>query len=176
MVMLQDSIQYPVTGTDIWYYFICKRELWLMMRKIAPDPEDENLEIGRFLHEYYSKRGKAEVDLGSGKIDRLKKVGDKLIVQEIKKSGRFKKSSYFQLLFYLYQLKKMGIEASGELLFTEEKRKEKVELTKENERQLLLAIKDIEKYASMPVPPPPQKTKFCSKCAYREYCWAGEDG
>lgn len=164
----------PVTGTDIWYYFICKRELWLMLHKIVPDQEDENVDIGRFLHQYYSKRGKEEVDIGSGKVDRIKKVGDKLIVQEIKKTSRFKKSSYYQLLFYLYQFSQMGIEAMGELLFTEEKTKEKIELTENNQKELLEAINDIQKIAKMPVPPSPKKIKFCNKCAYREYCWAGE--
>lgn len=174
--MPSGDVHYSVTGTDIWYYFICKRELWLMIRKIEPDEEDENMDIGRFLHEYYSKRGKEEVDVGSGKIDRLKKVGDRLIAQEIKKSARFRESSYYQLLFYLYQLKQMGIEATGELLFAEEKTKEIVELTEENEKKLLAAIADIQNYVRMPVPPPPRKIKFCQKCAYREYCWAGEDG
>lgn len=146
-----------------------------MMRKIAPDQEDENVDIGRFLHEYYSKRGKEEVDIGSGKIDRVKKVGGKLIVQEIKKSSRYKESSYFQLLFYLHQLKEMGIYATGELLFTEEKTREIVELTEGNEQKLLAAIEDIQTYAKLPVPPPLKKIKFCHKCAYREYCWAGEE-
>jgi len=164
-----------ITGTDIWYYFICKRELWFIIRKIVPDQEDENVEIGRFLHEYYSNRGKKEVDIGSGKIDRVKKVDGKLIIQEIKKTDRFKKSSYYQLLFYLYELKKMGIEATGELLFAEKKTKEIVELTESNIRELEKAIEDIKKYAKLPVPPPPKKIKVCSRCAYREYCWAGED-
>lgn len=52
-----------------------------MTRNIAPDKEDENIDIGRFIHEYYSKRGKEEVDIGSGKIDRIKKVGNEVIVQ-----------------------------------------------------------------------------------------------
>lgn len=164
-----------ITGTDIWYYFICKRELWLMLHKIIPDQEDENIEIGRFLHEFYSKRGKKEIDIGSGKIDRIKKIGDRLIVQEIKKTSRFKESSFYQLLFYLYQLKKMGINAAGELLFAEEKKKETVELTEENERYLEEIIEEIKKFAYMEVPPSPKKIKYCSKCAYCEYCWAGED-
>lgn len=166
---------YPVTGTHIWYYFICKRELWLMMHSIAPDQEDENIDIGRFLHDYYSKRGKEEVDIGSGKIDRIKKIGNELVVQEIKKTSRFKESSYFQLLFYLEQLMQMGIKARGELLFTEEKTKEQVELTDENREKLLEAVKDIQTYAKLPVPPSPKKIKFCNRCAYRDYCWAGED-
>lgn|SRR5699024_208720 len=163
-----------VTGTDIWYYFICKRELWLMMHKIAPDQEDENVDVGRFLHKYYSQRGKEEVDIGSGKVDRLKKSGNKLIVQEIKKSSRFKESSYYQLLFYLYQFKQMGIEVTGELLFMEERMKETVELTDNNQKKLDEVIKDIQILARKPTPPPPKRIKFCNKCAYREYCWVGE--
>lgn len=169
------NYEYPVTGTHIWYYFICKRELWLMMHSIAPDQEDENVDIGKFLHEYYSKRGKEEVDIGSGKVDRIKKVGSELIVQEIKKTSKFKESSYFQLLFYLDQLEQMGIQAKGELLFSEEKMKEKVELNDDNRKQLYEAIDEIRGIAKKPVPPPPQKIKFCRPCAYREYCWAGED-
>lgn len=146
-----------------------------MIHRITPDQEDENIDIGRFLHEYYSKRGKKEIDIISGKIDRIKKVGDKLIVQEIKKTSRFKKSSYYQLLYYLYQLRKMGIQAVGELLFTEEKKKETVELTSENIKELETAIHEIKRIAKFPVPPKPKKINFCRNCGYREYCWAGEE-
>lgn len=75
----------PVTGTDIWYYFICKRESWLMSHKITPDEEDENIEIGRFIHEYRYKREKQETAIDTIKLDRIKKVNGKLVVQEIKK-------------------------------------------------------------------------------------------
>lgn len=164
-----------ITGTDIWYYFICQRELWLMMHKIVPDQEDENIEIGRFYHEYYSERGKKEVDIGSGKLDRLKKIGDQIVVQEIKKTSKFKKSSIYQLLYYLYELKKMGIEAKGELLFSEERTKEIVQLNEENIKELEKAMEEIKSIGKLTVPPSPKKIKYCTNCAYREYCWAGED-
>lgn len=113
----------PVTGTLIWYYFICKRETWLMIHQIAPDEEDENLEIGRFIHEYRYQRDKKEIEVDSIKIDKLKKRGGQTIIQEVKKSSKFLESSRNQLLYYLYTLKQMGIEAKGELLFPEEKKK-----------------------------------------------------
>ena len=168
------SYQMPVTGTDIWYYFICKRETWLMLHRIAPDGEDENVEIGRFIHEYRYGRERKEISIDNIKIDRLKKVKGKLVVQEIKKSSRFKESSRFQLLYYLDTLQKMGIEAVGELLFPEERKKEVVKLTPETKLELNLAIEDIREIARLPVPPDSKKIKFCKKCAYREYCWAEE--
>jgi CRISPR/Cas system-associated exonuclease Cas4 (RecB family) len=36
----------PITGTLLWYYAICKREVWLMAHSIAPDEENQALEMG----------------------------------------------------------------------------------------------------------------------------------
>lgn len=168
------AYEMPVTGTDIWYYFICKRESWLMSHRIAPDENDENIEIGRFIHEYRYGREKQEVSVEAIKMDRLKKVNGELVVQEIKKSSRFKESARFQLLYYLDTLRKMGIEATGELLFPEERNRETVEWTPEMKARLNKAVEDIRNIARQPVPPQPKKINFCRKCAYREYCWAEE--
>jgi CRISPR-associated exonuclease Cas4 len=101
----------------------------------------------------------------------MKKVGDNLIIKEVKKSSKFKKSARFQLLYYLFTFKNMGIKAKGELVFPEERKKEKVNLTLEDEKKLKEAIEKIRKIARLPVPPSPKKIKFCRNCAYREYCW-----
>jgi CRISPR-associated exonuclease Cas4 len=164
----------PVTGTDIWYYYICKREVWLMKHQIAPDSEDENLEIGRFIHEYRYGRSKQEIEVDNIKVDRLTNRSGTLVVQEVKKSSRFLHSAKMQLLYYLDTLKQMGIEAKGELLFPEERKRETVEWTEEGKRELEKAISDIRRIARMSVPPERKKIKFCGKCAYREYCWAEE--
>ncbi|WP_184664841.1 CRISPR-associated protein Cas4 [Texcoconibacillus texcoconensis] len=166
------TYEMPVTGTDIWYYFICKREAWLMMRKIAPDNEDENMEIGRFIHEYTKKRGKKEVDVGHIKVDRLKKIKDEYVVQEIKKSAKFRESARYQLLYYLDTLRQMGIKAKGELTYSEEKKREEVVLTENAKKKLDETIDSIRKLAKQTTPPSPKKIKFCRQCAYKEYCWA----
>jgi len=168
------SYEMPVTGTDIWYYFICKRQCWLMVHRIAPDEEDENIEIGRFIHEYRYGRQKKELDLGSVKIDRVIKVKGELVVREIKKSSRFLESARFQLLYYLDVLRNMGVIAKGELVFPEERDKETVEWTPEGKEKLNKAVEEIRRIARLAVPPEPRKIGFCKKCAYREYCWAEE--
>lgn len=163
-----------VTGTHIWYYFICKREVWLIVHNIAADQDDENLDIGRFISEHTYQRNKKEISIGNIKVDQVRREGEQLIIGEVKKSSRFKESARFQLLYYLDTLKQMGIEAKGELLFPEERSKEVVEWTPETKEQLDKAIEDIREIARQPVPPPPKKINFCRKCAYREYCWAEE--
>lgn len=161
-----------VTGTDIWYYFICPRESWLNMHKISPDEEDENMEIGRFIHEYRYGRAKKEVSIDSIRVDQIKKEKDSWVIKEVKKSSKFLTSSRYQLLYYLYTLQQKGIKARGVLLFPEEKKSEEVELTDNSIAELEKAIDDIYKIAELPIPPAPTKIHFCRNCAYNEYCWA----
>jgi len=35
-----------ITGTLIWYYYMCPRETWLMAHELSPNQEDPFLEIG----------------------------------------------------------------------------------------------------------------------------------
>lgn len=170
-----DRYVMPVTGTHIWYYYVCKREVWLMTHQIAPDQDDDNLDIGRFINKHTHQRYKQEMSIGSIKVDRIRREDGKLIIGEIKKSSSFIKSARYQLLYYLRTLKEMGIHAEGELLFPEEKKREKVFLTEKEEKELDKAVDDIRQIARLPVAPKPVKIGFCRRCAYREYCWAGED-
>ena len=36
-------------GTLVWFYKICKREVWLMSKNILPDQMDENIDLGRLV-------------------------------------------------------------------------------------------------------------------------------
>lgn len=164
----------PVTGTDIWYYYICQREVWLIKHQIAPDQEDESLDIGRFISETYYQRNKKEISIGNIIVDRIRRDDGQIIIGEVKKSSRYLKSAKMQLLYYLEQLRQMGIQAKGELLFPEERKKETVEWTEEASAELQKAIRDIRLIVRLPVPPVPKKIQFCGTCAYREYCWAEE--
>lgn len=47
-----------ITGTLIWYYFICHREVWLMARQINPDEDNPNVDLGRFIQEQTYPREK----------------------------------------------------------------------------------------------------------------------
>lgn len=161
-----------ITGTLIWYYYICPREVWLMSHQLEADQSDENMTWGRYLHEHAYAREKKELSFGHAKFDLVKKDDDQLVVVEVKKTNRYKKSATMQLLFYLYNLKQQGIIATGELRFPEQKQIVKVELNEVSERELLQSIAEIERIIGLDVPPPAQKHKFCGKCAYQELCWA----
>lgn len=166
------AMDFTVTGTHIWYYYICKREVWLMTHQMEPDQEDENMQMGKAIGEHSYKRDKKEINLGNAKLDLIRTENGQVVVGEVKKSSRFVESASNQLLFYLLQLQKMGIDARGELLIPEEKKKIDVLLDEKSRSEILSAIQNIEDIAAAPRPPEPVKNKYCRKCAYSEFCWA----
>ena len=160
-----------ITGTLIWYYYICPREVWLMSHELNPNQEDSFLEIGRLLQEDSYKREKKEIAVGNMKIDLIKKGNGRLIIGEVKKSSHFENSARMQLAFYLYRLKRYGVKAEGELLIPKEKKRISVRLTSDLEDELERSFKNIRKIINQEMPPEPTKNKYCHSCAYREFCW-----
>lgn len=165
-------MDFTVTGTLVWYYHICKREVWLMARHLVPDQDQENIQIGRIIGENTYPRDKKELDLGNAKLDLIRTENGDLVVGEVKKSSRFVESASKQLLFYLLQLREMGINARGELLIPEEKKKINVILDEAGEAEIKSTVQDIELIVSWESAPAPVKNKYCKNCAYSEFCWA----
>lgn len=162
----------PVSGTLVWYYFICERQVWLQSHAINPDEDDPNMEYGRFLQEHAYPRDRKEIQLGHNKLDAVRKEDGELVVVEVKKSDRYVQSARMQLAHYLLSLEEAGLRATGELRFPEQKRRERVELTDELREEVRKVRRAILTLMHRPVPPPPQRVPWCRKCAYAELCWA----
>ncbi len=160
-----------ITGTLIWYYYVCPREVWLMAHEINPEQDNPFIEIGRLIHEDSYPREKKGFETSEMKIDLIKSAKGKTIVGEVKKSSRFLKSATMQLAYYLLRLSEMGMETLGELLIPKEKKRIKVELTPELELELEKAFASIREIIAQDKPPEPVKIRFCNRCAYKEFCW-----
>lgn len=164
--------------TLIWYYYICPREVWLMSRHLEPYQGNPFIEIGRFISEETYSRNRKDISIqtpeqiGGMVIDLVKTEDDEVIVAEVKKSSRFKKSARMQLAYYLMRLKMLGIVARGELLFPKEKKRETIELTEEIEVELRRAVDDIKRIVGQKRPPEPKLINFCKKCGYQDLCWS----
>ncbi|PKM50353.1 MAG: CRISPR-associated protein Cas4 [Firmicutes bacterium HGW-Firmicutes-7] len=164
--------EFNVSGTYIWYYCICKREVWLLAHGIEADQQDENMQMGSVIHETAYGRESKEIEFKHSKFDVMSKENGKLIVGEIKKSSRYIDSSRMQLLFYLKELEDNDIVAEGVLLFPEEKKRESIVLDSENRKRLEAIIEGIKGIVAEEYPPAPLQNKYCKKCAYGEFCWA----
>jgi CRISPR-associated exonuclease Cas4 len=143
-----------------------------MARRLEAFQDNVFLELGRLLTEEAYTREKKEIEIGSLKIDLLRRGEKRVVVGEIKKSSRFEEAAKMQLAFYLYRLEQLGINAQGELLIPKEKKRIAVSLDGRTRSELKRAIAEIENIISSDIPPEPVKIRFCTKCAYREFCWA----
>jgi len=167
-----DPLQFKITGTYVWYYCICKREVWLLSRGITADQQDSNIDIGRFLHENSYSREKKETEFHGMKLDIIKNEAGRLLIGEVKKSSKYMESARMQLLQYLSELDEEGIEAEGVLMVPEEKRRESVMLDEAGKKRLEDIRKGIMEIVSNDFPPPPFRIHYCKSCAYGEMCWA----
>ncbi|MEM3705794.1 MAG: CRISPR-associated protein Cas4 [Candidatus Bathyarchaeia archaeon] len=159
----------PITGTLVWYYFICKREVWLMGHEITPDEDSPVLDMGRAVHEIFYRKMLKEISMEGVKIDLFKKA--ERAICEVKTSSKFVEAARFQLLYYLFRLKEYGVDCTGWILIPAEKRKIAVKMNEDAERKLLKVFSEIKEIIEKEHPPPPVKVPFCRKCAYKEFCW-----
>ena len=167
-----DAREVNVSGTLVWYYYICPREVWLIGHQISADQDDANVSLGRFIQDYSYPREHKELVVGQSKMDVFRVINDGLVIGEVKKSSKYRSSSRMQLAFYLSELKQRGIEARGELRFPKEKRKEEVVLDQKTEQELDMVRREILRILYLPGPPKPKKINFCRRCAYAEFCWS----
>lgn len=158
-----------VTGVMVQYYKACKRELWFFANQINMDYTDENISIGKLIHEKSFSREKKNINLGNIAFDFIKRDGG-FAIFEIKKSSRLVEPVRYQLYYYMWYIKSLGRDIKGVLVYPKEKRREVVELTPEIEKEIETIAEDIPKIISSPLPPPAQIKPYCKKCAYYELC------
>ncbi len=166
------SYDREITGTLVWYYFICHRQVWLMAHSITPDEDNVLIELGKIIHQGFFKRENKEFELGSVKIDIIKANEKYVLVAEIKKSSKFLESAMMQLVYYLWRLKILGINAKGKLLFPKERKHLDVELNDELENKLINALNHIKEIVSLDRCPKACRISYCRNCAYFEFCWS----
>jgi len=160
-----------ITGVMVQYYKACKRKLWFFANQINMNYDDENIEIGRIIHENsYSDERKNIIIDDTIAIDFIKKEGEHLIF-EVKKSSKLKIPVLYQLYYYLWYLKnKKGININGMLVYPKEKRKEEISLTPEIENEIEFIVNDIPKILESKIPPKAENRKYCKRCSYYEFC------
>lgn len=163
---------YKIQGVKVNYYFICKRKLWLYSKGITMEHLSDRVLSGKVLHETAYSRQKSREIL----IDDILKVDiiDGDFIREIKLTSRMANSDKMQLLYYLYYLRKKGIEKKGILNYVKEKKQEFIELTEEGEAEIEKALVEIKRICNMEKPPLLEKKTICKKCSYYEFCYAKE--
>ena len=158
------------TGTQVNYYVVCKRKLWLFTKNISMEHTSDRVYEGKLIHDDSYDRMKKEIWIGDIKIDFIKKDSG-LVVHEVKKSRKIEKAHLYQLLYYLYYLKNLGVTASGVVNYPLLRKKENLELTPGYEAEIENMIGEIKRIVALPEPPDAERKRICGKCSYYEFCW-----
>ena len=157
------------TGTQINYYFVCKRKLWLFTKDIRFENENEYVQMGRLIDENTYKRNKKQIEIGKIKIDFIDNKG---VIHEVKKSNKIEKAHIYQLKYYILTLKNMGVEnVTGEIDYPKLKKREAVLLEPEDVVEFESIFSGIREILEGPKPPATVKKTICNKCAYYEFCF-----
>jgi CRISPR-associated exonuclease Cas4 len=170
-----DATQF--TGTQVNYYAVCKRKLWLFSHDIEMERENDNVQLGRLLDQQSYKREQKEIALDERVVLDWLEMQDNAdggkTVHEVKKSRRVEAAHRLQMLYYLFYLKTKGVAARGRIDYPLLKQSQDVELTPATEAELKLVLDDVEHIVESPeVPPRLESQRFCEKCAYYELCWS----
>lgn len=161
-----------INGSLVLSYTNCKREAWLMSRRMIPEQDGTLMTLGRILHENsYDYHGEKDIQIENIKLDLVEEKRGKTIVSEIKKSRYSLDGAKYQLLYYLYRLKQLGIEAEGQLLVPVEKKKIEISLDTESEEKIKNICEEIQQIVDGQIPEIDRNQTSCKSCAYYTYCW-----
>ncbi len=188
-----------ITGVLVNYFIHCPRQAWLFYNNIKMEHTSELVKIWKVLHELRYSSGdnnleEIEFDELNIKVDKLLIEKWTLIVEEFKKSNIELRAQFFQVLYYLYRLKELGVdELIGKLVFDEKKKINEKEIkdldfkiegfklwilpTNNNFNKLRKILADLEKLLEDKNLPDKlyNKTwgpsKKCRWCSFYQFCW-----
>ena len=163
-------MQREISGTMFYYYFVCKRKLWFFANEIQMESENEDVIIGKLIDENsYSRELKHVLIDNTVNIDFIKEWK---ILHEVKKQKSIEEAGIWQLKYYIYFLRKRGINIEkGILDYPKLKKRQEIFLSKEDEERIENILLEIREIINLKLPPKLEKLKICRKCAYFEYCY-----
>lgn len=165
-----------ITGTYIKYYKVCHRKLWLFSNHIEMEHTSELVSAGTQLHEHaYPQRAERyrEITLDGSKIDFYDPY-DK-VIHEIKKSDKLEHSHIAQVQFYLYLLRKNGVEgATGLIEYPKLRQTQPVLLTDDDVPMVEGWMRDIEQIVASETCPDRIAKSKCRSCSYFDFCYVEE--
>lgn len=159
-----------ITGTMVYYYFVCQRKLWYFANEINMEQNSELVSIGKILDETsYAREKKGILIDNTINIDFIKNGA---VLHEVKKTKAIEEAGIWQLKYYMYYLQKRGLKTiEGKIDFPLLRETKQVKLESEDIKIIENVIKNIEGIVGQEKPPKIINEKICKKCAYYDLCY-----
>lgn len=159
-----------ITGVMVYYYFVCKRKLWYFCHEIQMEDENEDVLLGKLLDE--TSYNKADKHINIDNVINIDFVKSHRELHEVKKSRAIEEAGLWQVKYYLYYLKKRGVDnLKAKIDYPMLKKNLVVELAKEDILALENIISEILEIKKAELPLRLEEKKFCKKCAYYDLCF-----
>jgi len=160
-----------ITGVMINYYFHCKRQMWLFANHIEMEHNSELVLIGKILSEAFYKDKDKDIQIDDSIAIDWFDFEDG-IIHEVKKSDSFEEGHIWQVRYYIFYLKKKGVEARGRINYPKLNRVIDVELGDEDEMKLIDVLNDIVRLVKSETLPEKIEKSKCRGCSYFYLCWS----
>lgn len=162
-----------ITPTHINYYHVCHRKLWLFSHGLQMEHTSDAVAEGKLIHETaYPQRAEkyTEIKLDEAVIDFYDAKNKE--IHEIKKSDKIDHAHIAQVKYYIYLLRKIGVEGvTGIIEYPKLRKTEQVALTPDDEGKIETWKKGIEEIVGGPCPGTIKRT-LCKNCSYLELCYS----
>ena len=158
------------TGVMVYYYFVCKRKLWFFCKGITLEDNSEDVGIGKLIDENSYKREHKHINIDN--VINIDFIRDWEILHDIKKSRSVETASVWQLKYYIYYLRKKGVDIEkGVLDYPKLKKRIDVFLEDGDVEKIEKIIDEIDGINKLQIPLSIENKKICKKCAYYELCY-----
>lgn len=158
-----------VTGVMVQYYVTCKRELWFYINQINMNYNNEDITIGKFIHEKSYSRENREIRVDNMVFDFVKNKNG-LTIFEMKKSSRLTRGAKYQLYFYLYNLQMIHPNVRGVLVYPKERKREEIMLNDKIVKEMKNILDGIVEVSNLNKPPFAINKSYCKRCSFYELC------
>lgn len=159
-----------ITGVMVYYYEVCKRKLWYFYNDISMEAGNENVQIGKAIDEESYKRDEKHININNViNIDFIRSRG---VLHEVKKSKKIEEASILQVKYYLYYLKKYGVEnIKAKIDYPLLRQSIDVELDEKDVKKIEEILDDIRYIVNKKTPCELHKKRICKSCAYYDLCF-----
>ncbi|MCC7203091.1 MAG: CRISPR-associated protein Cas4 [Nitrospirae bacterium] len=158
------------TGTEINYYFLCRKKLWYFSHYIQMEQNSDAVYLGKLIHENSYEREKKEIDIDD--TIRIDFISKDRVIHEVKKSDKVEEPHIWQLKYYIWYLKQKGVEGiTGKINYPKLRKTQDVYLETGDDEKIEAILKEIRDITGASTPPSADKRKICKNCGYGELCW-----
>ena len=163
-----------MTGTQISYYFVCHRKLWLFFNNIDQEQTSDTVVMGKFISESTYDREDHEIQITDDESNIVLDFYDEKnkIIHEVKKSDKMEDTHIWQVKFYISAIEEKGISGvKGEIDYPKLKQKITVDFSDDDRKRLNQIKNEINKIVNYPIPPDVINKPFCKQCSYYDLCY-----